>query len=47
MNRGGIDPKYEGGSIRMAAASAAIDRGVPINALLDIGRWAVASKFYI
>ena len=29
MTRVGIDPKYKGGSIRMAAASAAIDRGVP------------------
>ena len=38
MTRIGIDPKYKGGSIRMAAASAAIDRGVPIDVVLDTGR---------
>ena len=45
----GIDPKYKGGSVRMAAASAAIDRGVPIDAVLNTGRWAswqVFNKFY-
>ena len=45
----GIDPKYKGGSIRMAAASAAIDRGVPIDVVLNTGRWAswqVFDKFY-
>ena len=31
----GIDPKYKGGFVCMAAASAAIDRGVPIDAVLD------------
>lgn len=36
----GIDPKYKGGSIRMAADSVAIDRGVPIDVVLDAGRWA-------
>ena len=49
MTRIGIDPKYKGGSIRMAAASAAIDRGVPIDVVLDTGRWAswqVFNKFY-
>ena len=45
----GIDPKYKGGSVRMAAASAAIDRGVPIDVVLNTGRWAswqVFNKFY-
>ena len=37
MTRVGIDPKYKGGSIRMAAASAAIDRGVPIDVVLSTG----------
>ena len=49
MTRIGIDPKYKGGSIRMAAASAAIDRGVPIDVVLNTGRWAswqVFNKFY-
>ena len=40
MDRVGIDPKYKGGSVRMAAASAAIDRGVPIDVVLNTGRWA-------
>ena len=40
MTRIGIDPKYKGGSVRMAAASAAIDHGVPIDAVLNTGRWA-------
>ena len=40
MDRTGIDPKYEGGSIRMAAASATIDWGVPIGVVFNIGRWA-------
>ena len=31
MDRIKVDPKYKGGSIRMAAASAAIDGGVPID----------------
>ena len=49
MTRIGIDPKYKGGSVRMAAASAAIDRGVPIDVVLNTGRWAswqVFNKFY-
>jgi hypothetical protein len=49
MNRVSIDSKYKGGSVRMAAASAAIDRGVPIDVVLDTGRWAswqVFNKFY-
>ena len=36
MTRVGI----KGGSIRMAAALAAIDRDVPIDLVLNIGRWA-------
>ena len=40
MDRAGIDPKYKGGSIRMAAVSEAIDRGVPIDVVLNTGRWA-------
>ena len=40
MIRVSIDPKYKGGSVRMAAASAAIDRGVPIDVLLNTGRRA-------
>ena len=40
INRVSIDPKYKGDSVRMAAASLAIDRGVPIDAMLDTGRWA-------
>ena len=49
MDRVGIDPKYKGGSVRMAAASAAIDCGVPIDVVLSTGRWAdlqVFNKFY-
>ena len=49
MTRVGIDPKYKGGSIRVVAASAAIDRGVPIDVVLDTGRWAnwqVFNRFY-
>ena len=44
-----IDPKYKGGSIRMAAASATIDRGSPIDVVLNSGRWAswqVFNRFY-
>ena len=40
MDRIKVDPKYKGGSIRMAAASAAIDRGVPIDVVLNTGRWS-------
>ena len=32
-----VDPKYKGGSMCMAAAFAAIDRGVPINVILNTG----------
>ena len=49
MNRVSIDPKYEGGFVRMTAASAVIDREAPIDAVLNTGRWAswqVFSKFY-
>ena len=37
MDRARIDPKYKGGSIRMAAALAAIDWGVPIDVVLNGG----------
>jgi hypothetical protein len=43
-----VDPKYEGGSIRMAAAFAAIDRGMAIDVVLNTGRWSswqVFNKF--
>ena len=49
MDRIKVDPKYKGGSIRIAAASAAIDRGVPIDVVLNTGRWSnwqVFNKFY-
>jgi hypothetical protein len=49
MDRIKVDPKYKGGSIRMAAASATIDRGVPIDVVLNTGRWSnwqVFNKFY-
>ena len=49
MTRIGVDPKYKGGSVRMAAASAAIDRGSPIDVVLNTGRWkswTVFNKFY-
>ena len=35
MDRASIDPKYKGGSVRMAAASVAIDRVVPIDVVLN------------
>ena len=40
---------YSGGSVRMAAASAAIDSGVAIDVVLSTGRWTswtVFNKFY-
>ena len=40
MDRVGIDPKYKGGLICMAAASAVVDRGVLIDVVLNTGRWA-------
>ena len=49
MDRIKVDLRYKGGSIRMAAASAAIDRGVPIDVVLNTGRWSswqVFNKFY-
>ena len=45
MTRVGIDPKYKGGSVRMAAASAAIDRGVPIDVVLNTDGWASWQAF--
>ena len=38
MDRVGIDSKYKGGSVRMVTASAVIDRGVPIDVVLNTGR---------
>ena len=49
MDRVGIDPEYKGGSTRMAAASPAIDRGVPFDVVLTTSRWVswqVFNKFY-
>ena len=40
MDDVGIDPKCKGRSIHMVAASEAIDRGVPIDVVLNTGRWA-------
>ena len=48
MTRAGIKG-YTGGSVRMAAASAAVDNGVPIDEVLRNGRWSswlVFNKFY-
>ena len=45
MDRIKVDPKYKGGSIHMAAASAAIDRGVPIDVVLNTGRWSCWQVF--
>ena len=48
MTRAGITG-YSGGSVRMAAASAAVDNGVPIDEVLRTGRWSswlVFNKFY-
>ena len=44
-----IPKEFLGGSVRMAAASAAIDRGMPIDVVLSIGRWVswqVFNTFY-
>ena len=49
MTRVNIAPGYGGGSVRMAAASAAIDSGVAIDVVLSTGRWTswtVFNKFY-
>ena len=49
MDRVGIDPKYKGSYICMAAASAAIGWRMPIDVVLNTGRWAswqVFNKFY-
>ena len=40
MDRVEIPKEHQGGSVRMAAESAAIDRGMPIDVVLSIGRWA-------
>ena len=39
MTRVGIDPKWTGGSIRMAASSKALDDGVEPAYIMQIGRW--------
>ena len=49
MDRAGIDPKYRGGFVCMAAALVGIYRGVPIEVVLDTIRWAswqVFNRFY-
>ena len=49
MDRVEIPKEFPGGSVRMAAASAAIDRGMPIDVVLSTGRWAslqVFNNFY-
>ena len=49
MTRVQVAPGYGGGSVRMAAASAAIDSGVAIDVVLSTGRWSswtVFHKFY-
>ena len=49
MDRIGAHPRFKGGSIRMAAASAAIDRGMLINIVLGTGQWSswqVFNNFY-
>ena len=49
MTRGNIACTCGGGSVRMAAASAAIDSGVAIDVVLSTGRWSswtVFHKFY-
>ena len=48
MTRVGVTG-YSGGSVRMAAASAAIDSGVAMDVVLSTGRWTswtVFHKFY-
>ena len=49
MTRIGIDAHFKGGSVRMAAASAAIDPGTPIDIVLNTVRWTswtVFNTFY-
>ena len=41
----GLDLKYKGGSIRGAATRAVIDPVVPIDVVLDKGRWASKQVF--
>ena len=45
MDRIGVDERFKGGSIRMAAALAAVDRGMPIKVVLSMGRWTSWGKF--
>ena len=49
MTRVGIDPKWTGGSIRMAASSKALDDGLEPAFIMQIGRWrsfAMWNAFY-
>ena len=45
LDRADIDQKYRGGSVRMAATSAAIDRAVLIDVALDTDQWASRQVF--
>ena len=45
MTRIVIDARFMGGSVRMAAASAAIDRSKPIDVVLNTGRWTSWTVF--
>ena len=45
VTRMGMDARFKGGSVRMAAASAAIDRGTPIDIVLNTGRWTSWTVF--
>ena len=49
MTRVGIDPKWTGGSIRMAASSKALDDGLEPAYIMQVGRWrsfAMWNAFY-
>ena len=49
MDRIGVDKRFKEGSIRMAAASAAINRGMSIDVVINTGRWTgwqVFNRFY-
>ena len=40
MDRIGVDKRFKGDSIRMAAAAAAIDCSLPIDVWLSTGLWS-------
>ena len=49
MTAVGINPKWTGGSIRMAASSKAIDDGIEPAYIMKLGRWksfAMWNQFY-